>query len=184
MNFEKFRSFPWVNAKGSDVTLIMMWLAFMLRLLLLERLKRPEDSLQLQAMLQLLDGGLTYVGIMHSHGLWLPRPCAQLQLEAGSKFYRGYLYMANLCIQMKVAGFRLRPKIHYFHHLLYDVQLQLRTDTRFILSSVAFLCEQNEDFIGRISRVSRRVAARSAGLRTTQRYLVKARCLLQRLCQG
>ena len=181
MHFESYRKFPWLNCKGSDVTLVMMWLSFQLRLILLEPLKDAAHRQTFQAMLQMLEGGLHYIGIMHSHGLWLPRFCGMVQLKAGMRFYRGYLYLASQCMEEKVAGFRLRPKIHYFHHLLHDVQTQLQTDTGFIFSSGAYLCEQNEDFIGRISRVSRRVSARSAGLRTTQRYLVKVRSLLDRL---
>ena len=182
LNFANFRCFPWLNAKGADITLVMMFLHFYLRVTLLEPLKRSEDLIPLQAMLQLLEGGLTYIGVMHSHGLWLTRACARLQLMAGFSFYRGYLFMADFCTQAKVAGFRLRPKIHYFHHLLYEVQLQLSSNVEFVYSAAAYLCEQNEDFIGRISWVSRRVAARTSGLRTTQRYLVKTRFLLERLC--
>ena len=181
VNFEPYRSFPWINAKGSDITLIMMFLEFMLRCLLLEPLKSPGDEVPMKAMLQLLQGGLNYIGILHSHGIWLPRSCAELQLWAGCRFYRGYLYMASYCMEQRVAGFRLRPKIHYFHHLLYEVQLQLVSKPEFVMSAAVYMCEQNEDFIGRLSRVSRRVAAKTAGLRSTQRYLVKARCLLERL---
>ena len=182
LNFGNFRSFAWLNAKGADVTLVMMFLQFYLRVRLLEPLRCSEDAVLLRAMLQLLEGGLTYIGIMHSHGLWLTRSCAQLQLAAGLSFYRGYLFMADFCTKARVAGFRLRPKIHYFHHLLYEIQTQLASDAEFVYSAAAYLCEQNEDFIGRISRVSRRVAARTAGLRTVQRYLVKTRFLLERLC--
>ena len=41
-NFEKFRQFAWVNAKGSEVTLLMMWLDFFLRTLLREPLKQSR----------------------------------------------------------------------------------------------------------------------------------------------
>ena len=183
VNFEKFRSFPWVNGKGSDITLIMMFLEFILRCFLLEPPKSPGDEIPLKAMLQLLQGGLNYIGILHSHGIWLPRACAETQVWAGLRFYRGYLYMATFCMEQRVAGFRLRPKIYYFHHLVYELQVQLRSDSEYIFSAATYMCEQNEDFIGRLSRISRRVAARTAGLRSTQRYLVKVRCLLERLCK-
>ena len=181
MHFEAYRQFAWVNCKGSDVTLIMMFLEFFLRSLMLNPLKDPSHKAPVRAMYQMLLGGLTYIGIQHSHGIWLPRPCAETQLAAGLRFYRGYLFMADHCMKIRASGFRLRPKIHYYHHLLYDVQLQLRSCAEFIYSAATWLCESNEDFIGRISRVSRRVAARTAGLRTTQRYLVKMRALLKRL---
>ena len=170
-----------MNAKGSEVTLLMMWLDFYIQCLLAQPLKLPEDLVPLKAMSQMISGGLTYIGIMHSHGCFLPACCARVQLEAGLSFIRGYAFMANFCSSKKVAGYRLRPKLHYMHHMLYGAQKQLEAGASFIFSSSVDLCEQNEDFIGRISRVSRRVAARTAGLRTTQRYLVKVRAVLQRL---
>ena len=180
-NFEKYSSFAWVNCKGSEATQLMCWLDFQLGEILKHPLKQEEDRIPLMAMKQTISGGLTYVGIMHSHGVFLPRSCAQVQLDAGLSFLRGYAYLADYCTRMGVTGFRLRPKLHYLHHLLYETQQQLQSGSEFVLSSSTYLCEQNEDFIGRISRVSRRVAARTAGMRTTQRYLVKVRCLLKRL---
>ncbi|CAE7445117.1 unnamed protein product [Symbiodinium natans] len=178
-NFEKYSKFPWVNAKGSEVTLLMMWLEFYLQLVLKE-LKLEEDRLPVSAMLQMMRGGLSYVGVMHSHGLSMPNSCGKLLLEAGFTFLRGYTWMANHCTGIGVSGFRLRPKLHYMHHLLQETKDQVATGAE-IISPVMFLCEQNEDCIGRLSRVSRRVSAATASLRTTQRYLVKIRCLLEKL---
>ena len=182
-NYEKLRSFAWVNAKGSEVTLLMTWLDFYLRTVLHSPLKCHDDKTPLLAMHQMVQGGLTYIGIMHGHGVFMPASCARVQSDAGLAFIRGYAFLANYCTQHRIAGYRLRPKLHYFHHLVHEAQVQIRSGAPYILSSVMFLCEQNEDFIGRISRVSRRVSAMTAGYRTTQRYLVKVRCLLRRLLE-
>ena len=176
MNFPRYRAFAWLNAKGSDVILVMCWLEWFLGHLLAK-----GESLLIRAMHQTLLGGLNYIGAMHSHGLFLPAGCARTQLDSGFTFLRGYLYLAQECMRLKVSGFRLRPKLHYFNHLLREYQDQLNQQPSFVLSSAAFLCEQNEDFIGRLSRTSRRVAARTAPLRTIQRYLVKMKALLVRL---
>ena len=180
-NFERYAAFPWVNCKGSEVTLMLMWLHFLLGNLLAKPPKEPADRLPMRAMYQMIEGGLNYVGIMHSHGLHLPAACARLQVQAGMSFIRGYAWNAKFCMGLKVTGFRLRPKLHYMHHLMFDAQRQLNQGDSFVLSTSLWLCESNEDFIGRLARVSRRVASKTAGLRTTQRYLVKVRCLLERL---
>ena len=180
-NFEKYKKFAWVNCKGSEVTLLLMWLEVYVRHVLSKELKHPGDARVLEAMLQTIQGGLSYIGIMHSHGLFLPRCCAKTQLDSGFAFLRGYAWLASYCTENKISGYRLRPKLHYFHHLLWMLKQQLEANAPFQLSSATFLCEQNEDFIGRLSRVSRRVAAKTVGVRTTQRYLVKARCLFERL---
>ena len=183
LNFEKYKSYAWVNAKGSDVTLLMMWLEFLLPTLVRDA-KSPGDVKPLQAMYQMIHGGLTYVGLLHSHGVWVPGSCARLQYDAGMKFCRGYLFLADHCMHLRVSGYRLRPKLHYLHHLLYDIKRQLENPAcEFVFSAGTLLCESNEDFIGRLNRVSRRVSARTAGFRTTQRYLVKLLFLLKRHCK-
>ena len=179
MKFKTYRSFAWINAKGSDVTLLLMWLDFVTGLFC-----GMHDSHVLRAIHQATRGALDYIGVMHSHPLWLRRACAQVQLHAGYTFVRGYMWLATNSMEQGLAGYRLRPKLHYMCHLLKETQDQLLRGSEHILSSAAFLCETNEDFIGRVSRTSRRVAARTACYRTTQRYLTKMRALLDRLQLG
>ena len=179
MKFKTYRSFAWINAKGSDVTLLLMWLDFVTGLFC-----GMHDSHVLRAIHQATRGALDYIGVMHSHPLWLRRACAQVQVHAGYTFVRGYMWLATNSMEQGMAGYRLRPKLHYMCHLLKETQDQLLRGSEHILSSAAFLCETNEDFIGRVSRTSRRVAARTACYRTTQRYLTKMRALLDRLQLG
>ena len=180
MSYEKNHYFAEVHAKGSEVILLMTWLSFQLKVFLREP-KDASDVPILKVMLQMIEGGLTYVGIMHSHGTWLPHKCACLQLDAGMCFARGYAFLADHCTALQVPGYRLRPKLHYYMHLLLDLKSRVDAADRWIMNSSLFLCEQNEDFIGRISRVSRRVHPSQASMRTVQRYLVKVRLLLERL---
>ena len=180
-NFKKYSHFAWVGCKGSEATLLMMWLDSYLGLLLEKPVKEEWHLVPLKAMKQTVQAGLTFTGIMHSHGLWLPRCCSQLLVDSGLSFLRGYNFLATHCMNRKVTGFRLRPKLHYLGHIVYDLQLQLSRGASFTLSPAIALCEQNEDFIGRQSRVSRRVSARTCSVRTTQRYLVKIRLLLEKM---
>ncbi|CAE7231491.1 TTN [Symbiodinium sp. CCMP2592] len=103
MSYDKNHHFAEVHAKGSEVILLMTWLSFQLDLFLREP-KDAGDVPILKVMKQMLDGGLTYVGIMHSHGTWLPHSCACLQLDAGMCFARGYAFLANHCTALKVPG--------------------------------------------------------------------------------
>ena len=179
-NYGTNSNFPWINAKGSEIVILMMWLEFQLQVFLREP-KEPSDSVLLQAMLQMFRGGLSYIGIMHSHGIWLPHGCAKLQLDAGLSFARGYAWLASFFTALRLPGFRLRPKLHYMMHLLMDLKVPVDAGESYALNSALWLCESNEDFIGRISRVSRRVHPKTAAVRTAQRYLVKVRLLLERL---
>ena len=179
-NFEKYNKFAWVNCKGSESTLLLMWLSWQLQMILASP-KEEWHVHPLQAMKQMVEAALTFIGVMHSHGLWLPRSCSQLLVDSGLSFLRGYNFLAQHCIDCRVTGFRLRPKLHYLGHIVFDQQMQLRRGAQFTLSPAIALCEQNEDFIGRLSRVSRRVSARTCSERTIQRYLVKVRLLLEKM---
>ena len=180
MKFETFSKFAWVNCKGSEVVMLMQWLDFLVPTHVAEP-KQASDSVFLRAVAQMIRGGLDYIGVMHSHGIWLPLNCAKVQLHGGLSFARGYAFLAEQLMSCQAAGFRLRPKLHYFMHLLMPLKSAIDNDEPWILNEAIHLCEANEDYIGRLARISRRVHPSQAALRTTQRYLVKVRLLLEKL---
>ena len=180
LNYESKKVFLFDQAKGSDVTLLLMLLECQTGIFL-RNPKSPDDLVCLRAFSQTIWGGLTYVGTLHGHGLFMTKACAQVQMRAGYMYLRGYCYLADLSTRMGLAGFRLRPKLHYLHHLLLDTQMQIDNGAQYILSPSCFLCESNEDYIGRLSRLSRRVSPRATSLRVAQRYLIKVKCLIDRL---
>ncbi|CAE7295378.1 unnamed protein product [Symbiodinium sp. KB8] len=180
LKFETSSKFAWINCKGSEVVMLMQWLDFLVPKHVAEP-KQASDLVFLRAVAQMIRGGLDYVGIMRSHGIWLPLNCGKVQLHAGLAFARGYAFLAQHLMDCQTAGFRLRPKLHYLMHLLMPLKSQIDNDDPWVLNQAIHLCEANEDFIGRLARVSRRVHPSQASLRTTQRYLVKVRLLLERL---
>ena len=172
---------PMLNAKGADTTLVLTWLVFYITLIY-DSPRQQADRGLLGAMLQTAQGFLDYVGVMHGHGLFLRRSCANVMLRAGYRFLRGYVYLAEESYsQGRAGGFNFRPKVHFFHHSLRDLELQLRdSDREWFMSHAVWNCEANEDFIGRLARISRRVSSRTCTLRTLQRYLVKVRRVMGR----
>ena len=106
------KQFAWLSAKGSEITLCMCWLNFYSDHLLQKRnFKQPDDEVTLKAMSQMIQGGLAWIRVMHSHGVFLPACCAKVESDGGMAFIRGYSFLANQCVFKKVAGYRLRPKI-------------------------------------------------------------------------
>ena len=185
-NFHYLRTttYPWINAKGADITLILMFLQFWLPFCQRD-LKNPSHATPLQAMVQTVGGTLDVIGISHSHHLWLRRGCAALIYQSGMKCLRGFSWLARFALSQGLCCFAMRPKAHSLHHLLFDIKRQLdQPDATYILSPACWLCENNEDWIGRVSRLSRRVSGRTTSLRTTQRYLIHVKALLRRACSG
>ncbi len=102
--------------------------------------------------------------------------------DAGKKALRGYSYMAYVCRhEFEIPGFSMKPKIHAFHHILCDIQKQVKNrKSKFVLNPMCFNCETDEDFIGRIARHSRRISNRLASLRTLQMYRIKSKAVIRR----
>ena len=173
---KKATSFPFLAGKGSDSVLACCFLVFFVQLKL-RSLQDQSHAVLLHAMLETLQGGIDFTAVMHSHGVFLTRACARFMMKSGYRLLRGYAYLADTCINERRRLYALRPKLHFFHHTLRDMQDQLDRGDTCVLSPGIFNCEANEDFIGRISRISRRVSPRLASLRTTQYYLVA--CKLQ-----
>ena len=176
---KKPTTFPWLGGKGSDTVLCMMFLDFFVRTCLRE--VRDESHQQvLCAMAETLRGGLDFIGILHSHGIFLPHSCAVFMHRSGLRLLRGYTYLAVHCMDRDLKLFSLRPKTHYFAHTLWDMGLQISLNHEWICSPALFNCEANEDFVGKISRLSRRVSPRLCGQRVIDRYLVGAKLFFKR----
>ena len=174
------KKFPYLSGKGADVVVVLSWLVWLLQLKL-GAPKDPEHVELLTAMLQTCQAALSFTGVTHSHGLFLPRTCAEFKLHCGFQLLRGYAYLANRSMTQSLFLFSLRPKLHYFHHSLLDYRQQLREGHSEILNYGAiYNCEGNEDWIGRVCRISRRVSPRVLELRTIERYLVAAKLIFKR----
>ena len=111
---------------------------------------------------------------LYASGVWL-KPCvAGRAAEMGFKFLRRYAQMADMA---KLAGrcmFVFQPKIHVLHHFCVDL-LSAHERNVYALNVLATSCQPSEDFIGRPSRLARRVTPRSPVLnRIADRYLESA----------
>ena len=67
----------------------------------------------------------------------------------------------------------LYPKLHYMHHILLEIEASAR-EHNMAFNVMTCGCQQDEDLVGRISRLSRRVSIRTVMTRTLSRYLAAA----------
>jgi len=96
---------------------------------------------------------------------------AFLQMEAA------YVRLATGALRHGLQRYRLVPKLHGISHMRYDIERCMLKGSS-ALSPLAASCEQDEDYIGRVSRLSRRVGIKLIMLRTLQRVLVASRLKL------
>ena len=118
--------------------------------------------------------------IGNTHGLWLPRTCAK-HVYYGRLFLllRGYRCLASEAMALNFSGFAMKPKLHGMHHIMFDLRQQLLRKNQLILSPWVWNNESNEDTVGRLARLSRKVSVRTITKRTLQRYFLQKKSLMK-----
>ena len=140
-----------------------------------------DDPTELfEAMKQTLQSALLMLRILYSHGLWLSRKCARRVQHHMLRYLRGYKVCADMCAKIPVAGFGLKPKYHSMHHICMEIAFQLTSGAMLVLSPLAFNCEGNEDAVGRVCRVARRVSARTVNGAVFDRLMCKTKALIRK----
>jgi hypothetical protein len=169
--FPREGTYPGGNLKGSDTTLLCKFLEHLLRCIILPTCLQEHRAL-LEIMLLAVAGANKCFAVWYEQGLWLSRADAKTSLEQGLLFLRGYSFLAKAFFDKKMTRFPFIPKVHMFHHLLLCIEWQIDLGLDKILNPLVFSTECDEDFIGEIARMSRRVSSRTVHIRTLQRYLV------------
>lgn len=170
-NHKNQTSFSWSNVKGSDNTLMTLWLIFFLKLI--RQTNGPRHGRLELAMIEVLESAKVAFEIMHSHGLWMDRRCGQRVQHHLTVVVRGYKVLAKIAKEMSLVAFGLKPKLHACDHIGKELKMQLSGDAPRILNPMAFSCEANESVVGHVSRLSRRVSSRTVSSRVLDRVCVK-----------
>ena len=144
-------------------------------------LMRGEHGAACQAMHDSACAILQFFAIVHKEKLWLSRLKGMQLVECVNLFVAGYCYLAGYCHRLSLCRFHMEPALHMFKHVATRAQETLSAGAPVLMNPAAHLCEQGEDFIGRISGITRRVHARTCGKRTAQRYLIKLHLEMERL---
>lgn len=185
--------FPAGRFKGSDVMLMLRWVQFAMLHGFVQHThdppSRPDCSpitAPLHAwhapffkhILKGCEGGLRFFNVVHRNGIWLPRDrTRQLGLSA-AEFTQSFSALAKLSLELHLPRYHLVPALHAMHHFYVDAQnfLRMRPPLKFSLNPGVTNCEADEDFVGKVARLSRKVHARSTTMRTLERYRVKMWC--------
>ena len=178
-NYKNKKSFPWLNAKGSDVTLTMKWLAPLLASAI-NLNNAPERVEPLNVMLSTARLGVRWFDLVYHHNIFLSRACGATLHEVGTSFVRGYVSMAGFAYRNEHCLYGIKPKLHFQTQTLYELRLQLERGDKNILSPIVWDCQQNEDYIGRFSRMSRKHDLRVMTERVLELWLIKAYVLEKR----
>ena len=106
--------------------------------------------------------------------VWLTPSESKLASDLGAQFLRRFDQAATLSRSQGRCFFVFQPKIHVLHHFVVAFAEAYTRGVK-ALNPLSRSCQQSEDFIGRPSRVSRRVTPRTPALhRIMDRYLQSA----------
>lgn len=178
MNCKTFAATPWSNSKGSDSTLLLKWLLWF------SGLQLATDPGELDAFLRaaktILRSILGIHQLCESHGLFLPRKCGQMLYVRMMTTAKAYHLLAKFALDFQMVGFGVKPKYHALKHLAWKVRAALLSGAPWVLNPNMHSCESNEDHVGKVSSLARKVSTRTIGYRVIQRYFLKSRALFVR----
>lgn len=171
---------PWFNVKGSDCMLIVRWLCDYIGQVLLSP-EKPAHVPVLTVMRKTLQAANQSFDSMNSHRLLLERRCAIYVYEQMTMVLNGYAWLARWCLDNDIAAFAMIYKVHAWKHEALDLFQALKDmDRRYFQNPLVHSCEINEDVVGRVSRLSRKVDSRLMERRCLQNYYSKCHFLHKR----
>ncbi len=92
----------------------------------------------------------TVVALMDSEGLIMSEQAATRCCFLGKTFLQCYVWLAHNAATLAKPRFRLRPKLHVFHHEMDRV-------SRWRLNPKTTACFSDEDFVGRMCNIAQSV---------------------------
>ena len=180
-NIKNMISAPWCNSRGSDTVLLLKWLSWFLSLHL-EHPVLPNNgghSGTMRIMLETIKAARTILFLIRQHRLFLHPACGRLLYVTMMRFLRGYQHLGKLLLSLQIRSFIQKPKLHALHHVAYQLRCQLLKGLP-MMNPEAHCCDCDEDFIGRVARVSRKLNTRRLDKRVLQRQFLKLRALINR----
>ena len=111
------------------------------------------------------------ISLLYKSPLYLEPPAAKVISDLGLRFLRRYTSLAEEAGSQGDSFFVIMPKCHPLHHMFLSLHWAVQRNVPH-LSPLGLSVQMDEDFIGRPSRLSRRVTGRKpVMLRVIQRYL-------------
>lgn len=184
LHFKDHGSFPSARFKGSDQMIIIRWLR---HLILhgpvleshvtrgdLNLVNSPPQAWQSDFFLAALrgcDGGIRFFHNLHRQGVWLGEVAKDMHDDC-STFCTSYYRLAVLSHQHGLARFHLEPSLHTFCHFKVELSPTTSSEKTLKMSPACSTTEADEDFVGKICKLSRHVHACTVSKRCIERYLV------------
>lgn len=153
-------------SKGEATTVIMKWFAHEAET---NRNNLPDDHL-FQITCRAAMSINRFLSGVYRENVWISSQRAQVLVTLGADFLRMYGEAVRVCFEQRRALFLLMPNLHRLAHIIDDLSEQSKRAT-YCINPCLYSCQSDEDFVGRPSRISRRVSIMTTIERTLLRCL-------------
>ena len=116
----------------------------------------------------------SFLRLLYTSDVFIQRERGLRIAEHCRAFLALYQKLATEAFKLGKPLFPLLPKAHALDHQQYELFRSIER-CGFAISPMIAGCQMDEDFIGRPSRISRKVSPRQASGRTCERYLIAAK---------
>ena len=124
------------------------------------------DSGYLAEIHRCLDHSNAFFSLLYRARLWLTERQSETVRAAGREMLASYKRCAAYAHELGLPRFKLQPKLHFAMHIV------MSTQGSPCLNILAHSCQQNEDFINKISMVCRNVSQQNLHMNVMLQYLV------------
>ena len=179
--YQNFSQYPWINCKGSDTMLCLRWLCVQCVAFDNDSHQNGADREYLRLIKATSEAAVAIFSLLNSHGLFLERKCLVTLYAEITRYINGFMVLANKTLNNPAFNlWGIKPKIHLLKHMALEVHQLLQTGADYGLSFNSQNCEVNEDYIGRVCRLSRRIDSRLLCRRVIQSSFLKGAILHRR----
>lgn len=112
------------------------------------------------------------LSVMYHSGYWLRKETAIRLSNILFRFLALYATCAQKTLEQRKRRYAMVPKLHMLAHCAHDLSQQAAGPAEWLINPISATCQVQEDFIGRPSRLSRRVSVRSIHKSLLMRSLI------------
>ena len=154
--------------KGADTTSLCLYLESKYLTLIADN-PEHEHKGYFCNILETLKAANVFLKTLYHASVWLTSQERSLALTSSDRFFQAFAACANYAYSIGKARWKYIPKFHMFA----EIAWRLRKDQSSSLYSLNPVCEAtqvDEDFVGRVSTMSRAVSIRTQHFKTLERY--------------
>ena len=120
-------------------------------------------------ILECLQASDKFLSTLYKSGLFLSRLRLESVVKVGKSMLKSYADCAAMALARSLARFTLNPKYHMLMHVILQLEEDRQAGRR-PLNPLSYSCQMPEDFINRVSTLSRGVSPTLMAFRTIDLY--------------